>query len=382
MKEFLALLVSAIMTLSGCTAAEDEAVVPTESIEESIDDAAVLQLLSQMTLDEKIYQMMFVTAESITGAKSVTAAGEATRTALEKYPVGGIIYFGSNIVSPEQVTQMITNTQSYSKIPLFIGVDEEGGRVARLGNKKAMGTTKLPTMKNVKSAQEAYAIGQTLGQDLKKYMFNVDFAPVADVIVYEKNSEIGDRSFGSDPYQVGDMVQWVVKGLEENGVSSVLKHFPGHGSTKTNSHTGKSESTRTLDELRGCEFIPFKMGIDAGCDFVMVSHMTLTNATEEKLPSSLSYEVITQMLKGELGFDGICITDSLSMGAITTVYDGATAAVMAVKAGADMLLMSPDVLTAKDAIKAAVENGEITEDKIDESVYKILMIKQKKGILQ
>ncbi|MBQ8002304.1 MAG: glycoside hydrolase family 3, partial [Clostridia bacterium] len=120
----------------------------------------------------------------------------------------------------------------------------------------------------------------------------------------------------------------------------------------------------------------------AGCDFVMVSHMTLTNATEEKLPSSLSYEVITQMLKGELGFDGICITDSLSMGAITTVYDGATAAVMAVKAGADMLLMSPDVLTAKDAIKAAVENGEITEDKIDESVYKILMIKQKKGILQ
>ncbi|MBQ8002345.1 MAG: glycoside hydrolase family 3, partial [Clostridia bacterium] len=130
MKEFLALLVSAIMTLSGCTAAEDEAVVPTESIEESIDDAAVLQLLSQMTLDEKIYQMMFVTAESITGAKSVTAAGEATRTALEKYPVGGIIYFGSNIVSPEQVTQMITNTQSYSKIPLFIGVDEEGGRVA------------------------------------------------------------------------------------------------------------------------------------------------------------------------------------------------------------------------------------------------------------
>ena len=382
MKEFLALLVSAIMTLSGCTAAEDEAVVPTESIEESIDDAAVLQLLSQMTLDEKIYQMMFVTAESITGAKSVTAAGEATRTALEKYPVGGIIYFGSNIVSPEQVTQMITNTQSYSKIPLFIGVDEEGGRVARLGNKKAMGTTKLPTMKNVKSAQEAYAIGQTLGQDLKKYMFNVDFAPVADVIVYEKNSEIGDRSFGSDPYQVGDMVQWVVKGLEENGVSSVLKHFPGHGSTKTNSHTVKSESTRTLDELRGCEFIPFKMGIDAGCDFVMVSHMTLTNATEEKLPSSLSYEVITQMLKGELGFDGICITDSLSMGAITTVYDGATAAVMAVKAGADMLLMSPDVLTAKDAIKAAVENGEITEDKIDESVYKILMIKQKKGILQ
>ncbi len=337
-------------------------------------------MLNKMTLEEKVYQMMFVTPESLTGVGQVVQAGSATKVALEKYPVGGIIYFSQNIKSREQVAEMITNTQEYSDIPLFIGVDEEGGRVARIASKPQMGTTKLGPMKNVTSYEEAYGVGQTLGKELKELSFNVDFAPVADVIIYEKNSEIGDRSFGTDPEWVAGCVGEVVKGLEENGVSSTLKHFPGHGSTKVDSHTGYSASERTLEELRQCEFLPFKKGIEAGCDFIMVSHMTLVNATSEKLPSSLSKEVITGYLKSELGFEGIVITDSLSMGAITQEYGNGEAAVMAIQAGNDMLLMPKDITVAADAVIKAVNEGRITEERIDESVRKILTIKKEKGL--
>ncbi len=340
----------------------------------------VESILNTMTVEEKVYQLMFVTPESLTGVGQVIQSGNATKEALEKYPVGGVIYFSQNIKSREQITQMITNTQSYSKIPLFVGVDEEGGRVARIASKPEMGTTKLAPMKNVASTEEAYMVGQTLGKELNELLFNVDFAPVADVIIYEKNSEIGDRSFGTDPLWVAECVGEVVKGLEENSVSSTLKHFPGHGSTKVDSHTGYSASERTLDELRQCEFLPFKKGIEAGCDFIMVSHMTLVNATTEKLPSSLSKEVITGYLKSELGFEGIVITDSLSMGAITNEYGNGEAAVMAIEAGNDMLLMPKDIKVAADALVKAVNEGRITEERIDESVRKILTIKKEKGM--
>ncbi len=380
MKEILAAVMSAVMLMTGC-ATEYYETLPTEMTEADINEIKAEEMLLEMSLDEKICQMMFVTPESITGVKTATQAGETTRLALEKYPVGGIIYFAQNLKSREQIIDMIQNTQSYSSVPLFIGVDEEGGRVARLGSNRALGTTKIKPMKQVTTDKEAYEIGQTLGRDLASLMFNLDFAPVADVIVYEKNSEIGDRSFGSDPYVVGEMVRSVVSGMESENVSSVLKHFPGHGSTKTNSHTGYSESTRTIEELRSCEFIPFKKGIEAGCDFVMVSHMTLVNAVEEKLPSSLSKEVITDLLKGELGFRGIVITDALNMGAITKEYENGQAALYAVKAGADMLLMPESIEEAKNAIINAVNAGEISVDRIDESVKKILKIKIEKGLI-
>lgn len=359
--------------------------MPTESTtqnaalpQEDIIDNDVELILSGMTLEEKVYQMMFVTPESLTGVGQVTQSGNTTKEALGKYPVGGIIYFSQNIKTREQVTQMITSAQEYSKIPLFIGVDEEGGRVARIANNPEMCTTKLSPMKDVETIEDAYNVGQTLGKELKELLFNVDFAPVADVIIYEKNSEIGDRSFGTDPNWVADCVGEVVKGLEENGVSATLKHFPGHGSTKVDSHTGYSASERTIDELRQCEFLPFEKGIAAGCDFVMVSHMTLVNATSEKLPSSLSKEVITGYLKSDLGFKGIVITDSLSMGAITKEYGVDEAAVLAIEAGNDMLLMPKDIKISADAVIKAVNEGRISEERIDESIRKILNTKKQK----
>ncbi len=355
-----------------------------EPITENINaetEKKVQEIMNTMTLSDKIYQMMFVTPESLTGVSSVVRAGETTKSALEKYPVGGVVYFAYNFQNREQTIEMISNTQSYSKIPLFISVDEEGGRVARLGNNSQMGVTKIPTMKSIGETNDpnkAYEVGQTLANDLSELGFNMDFAPDADVIINENNTEIGDRSFGTDPVLVSEMVQNVVLGLEDNAVSATLKHFPGHGSTTVDSHTGYSASDRTIEQLRETEFLPFKAGIEAGVDFIMVSHMTLVNATEQKVPASISKEVITDMLIDELGYKGIIITDSFSMGAITQEYTVAEAATMAVNAGVDMILMPSNLVSTHTSLMRAVENGEITEERINESVRKILTLKVEK----
>jgi len=348
------------------------------------EEELVDKIMKDMSISDMIYQMMFVTPEAITNVGTVVRAGETTKKALEKYPVGGIVYFAQNFESREQTSEMISKTQEFSKIPLFISVDEEGGRVARLGSNPAMGTTKQPPMKLIgesKDPKKAYNVGKTMGTELNELGFNVDFAPDADVIINSNNKEIGDRSFGTDPELVSQMVENVVKGLQDNGVSATLKHFPGHGSTYVDSHTGYSESDRTIDELRTNEFLPFKSGIDAGADFIMISHMTLVNATEEKVPSSISKEVITDMLINELGYKGIVITDSFSMGAITKEYTTADAAVRAVNAGVDMILMSSDLTGTHGAILAAVESGEISKERIEESVRKILLLKAKKKMI-
>lgn len=348
------------------------------------EEELVDNIMKDMSISDMVYQMMFVTPEVITNVGTVVRAGETTKKALEKYPVGGIVYFAQNFEDREQTKEMITKTQEYSKIPLFISVDEEGGRVARLGSNPAMGTTKQPPMKSIGESgdpKKAYNVGKTMGTELNELGFNVDFAPDADVIINSNNKEIGDRSFGTDPELVSQMVENVVKGLQDNGVSATLKHFPGHGSTYVDSHTGYSESDRTIDELRSNEFLPFKSGIDAGADFIMISHMTLVNATNEKVPSSISKEVITDMLINELGYKGIVITDSFSMGAITKEYTTADAAVRAVNAGVDMILMSSDLTGTHGAILAAVESGEISKERIEESVRKILLLKAKKKMI-
>lgn len=340
-------------------------------------------LISQMSLSEKIYQMMFVTPESLTGVGTVTAGGAKTKESLTKRPVGGVIYFSKNFENRNQTIDMIKKTQEYSPIPLFIGVDEEGGVVSRLGSKSAMGTTKQPPMANIGATGDpakAYNVGKSLATDLKPFGFNVDFAPDADVLTNPKNTEIGNRSFGSNPELVAKMVEQVVLGLEDNGVSSVLKHFPGHGSTSRNSHTGYSESTRTLEQLQQSEFLPFKAGINAGADFVMMSHMTLVNVVNDKLPSSLSKTIITDLLKNQLGFKGIVITDSCEMGAIVEEYTVEQASVMAIEAGVDMILMPKDLQRAHDAIYKAVVDGRISPERIDESVRKILTKKQERGL--
>ena len=352
-------------------------------VQEKSSDEAVEEILKGMTLEEKVWQMMFVQPEDITKVSEVYSAGETTQKAIEKYPVGGIIYFAPNLKDSNQTAQMISNTQSYSKIPLFISVDEEGGKVSRLGSNPQMGTTKHPSMAEIgeaKDPEKAYKVGETLAKELKELGFNVDFAPVADVLIIENNTEIGDRSFGYDVENVSLMVENVVKGLRENGISSALKHFPGAGAVTGDSHEKPTESNRTIEQIRENELKPFKAGIDAGADFVMISHLILTEASKEKIPCSLSEEVIEKMLKEELGFKGIVITDSLKMNAVSKIYTPSQIGVMSINAGVDMILMPSDLDATHSGIVNAVKSGEISEKRINESVRKILKLKIEKGM--
>ncbi|MDR2421468.1 MAG: glycoside hydrolase family 3 protein [Oscillospiraceae bacterium] len=342
------------------------------------------ELLSGMTADEKIYQMFFVTPESLTGYQRVYQAGRATETALEKYPVGGIIYFEQNIDSPAQISDMLTKTLGWSKIPLFLGVDEEGGRVARISSQGAMGFDAVPPMAELGASGDtrgAYDAGVKIGQMLTALGFNMDFAPVADVLANPENTEIGDRSFGSDAALVAAMTQSFTEGLRGAGIASALKHFPGQGGAESGTHDGPVGSARTIDELRGTEFLPFSAGIGAGADFVLVSHLSATGVDASGEPSSLSRDITTGLLREELGFGNIIITDSLSMGAVTQSHTDEEATVLAVLAGADMLLMPRNLKNAADAVKSAVSSGEIAEGRIDESVLRILYVKLERGII-
>lgn len=350
------------------------------------DDARVQELVRSMTLEEKLYQMMFVRPETLTGIGRAVQAGDSTKAAIVQQPVGGIIYFSQNFENNEQTTEMLRNTQDYARvsgvgIPLFMGVDEEGGMVARLAS--VLDTTTFDNMAVYgaqNDSEQAYDIGKTLAADLSKFGFNVDFAPVADVLSNENNTEIGARSFGSDPDVVSNMVRHEVKGLQENGVMAALKHFPGHGSTQSNSHKGTSESDRTLEQLRDCDFKPFEAGIEQDAAFVLISHMTATEL--DSVPCSLSAKVVTDLLRGELGYDGVVITDGMDMGAITQQYSNGEAAVKAVQAGVDMLLCPPSISDACDALSAAVADGTITQTRIDESVTRILNAKMRYGLMK
>jgi beta-N-acetylhexosaminidase len=379
-KIMMAAMILAAILISSC-ATETPTATPENTSEVSLAEST----LESMSLEEKIWQMFFVTPEDITDFDVVIQAGDATKQAIEKYPVGGIVYFAQNIESREQISEMIANTQSYSKIPLFISVDEEGGRVARLGNAGIIATQ--PPMAQIGTMgedgiEEARKIGEFFGTELSELGFNMDFAPVADVITVENNEDIGDRSFGNDPELVAKMVVAEIEGMQEQNLCAVLKHFPSNGSTETNTHESTGVCTRTLDEMRQCEFIPFKAGIDAGVDVVMVAHMAAVNIVGNETPSTLSSIIIQDYLRGELGFDKLVISDALNMGAIANVYTPEDAAVEAVKAGVDLLLMSPDPQAAEQAILEKVQSGEISESRIDESVLRILQVKEERGILQ
>ncbi len=341
------------------------------------------EILAEMSLSERVYQLFLVTQEQLTGYTTVTQSGAVTEQAIQTYPVGGIVYFAANIIDPDQCTAMISNIQSYSRLGLFIAVDEEGGSVARLANNAAMGTTVFPSMAEVGSTGDpdrAYAVGSTIGSDIAQFGFNLDFAPVADVNSNPDNPVIGDRAFSSDADGAAEMVAAAVQGFQDSGVLCTLKHFPGHGDTSTDSHLGYTEVTKTLDELRSLEFKPFQAGIEAGADLVMVGHLSVPQVTGNDLPATLSKTMI-DLLRDELGFEGLIITDSMSMEAITDRYSSGEAAVLAVQAGVDILLMPADLQAAADALVSAVEEGAVTEERINENVLKILKVKLEHSII-
>ncbi|SDZ95891.1 beta-N-acetylhexosaminidase [Oribacterium sp. KHPX15] len=347
-------------------------------------DAWVEARLSGMTLEEKVAQLFFVTPEALTGVGQVIQTGDTSRKAFSEYPVGGIIYFAWNLQTPEQAKQMIGGMSEYALsetgIPVFLAVDEEGGRVTRFEKNPEFGIEDIPAMKKIgdtKDPEEAYKVGATIGEYLNEYGINLDLAPDADVFVDANNTAIGDRSFGSDPYLVSAMALAYAEGLKSHDVLACYKHYPGHGGTKEDTHEDYAYSYKTLDELMNDELVPFSDAAKNDIPLIMVSHISLPEIHGDDTPASLSKYMITDVLRGQLGYEGLIITDALDMGAISNHYSHAEACRKALLAGNDMLLMSGDFRPGYEAILDAVKSGEISEDRIDESVRRILRTKKR-----
>ena len=350
-----------------------------EAAEETEIEKKAGQLLSQMNFNEKIYQMMILTPEQLTGTDDVTAAGAKTKESLEQFPVGGIIYSSANLKDPSQTKMMLQNMEDFGQktvgVPLFLCVNEEGGKAVSIGSNSAFKEKSVPAMGAIKSSEEAYNAGHTIGEYLWELGFNVNLAPDCNVLTNAGNSAIGDRSFGSDPNIVREYAASYLGGLHDSRILSTFKCFPGYGATADDPESGPSSTDRTLDELREAELVPFMYAASAGADFVMVGHMSVPSVTGDNTPSSLSHEMVTGLLEDELSYNGLIITDALNSAAITGSYEPAQAAVMAIKAGNDMLLTPDDHASIPDKIKEAIDSGEIDEEQIDESVKKILVKK-------
>ena len=345
-------------------------------------ESEIDQKLEELTLQEKIAQMFMITPDALTGVQGTWNPGEVTETAYKERPVGGLIMMENNLVSQDQIKTWNDTITGFSKevvgVEPFLSVDEEGGTVARIAGNAALGIENVGNMSEIGASgdsQKAYDAGETIGTYLKELGFNMDFAPMADVWTNQENTVAQYRAFGSDPETVSEMVSEAIKGLHSQGIYTVAKHFPGHGGTSGDSHEGTVYLNSTKEELESCEFLPFQAAIDADTEFVMVGHISLPNILEDDTPASLSEEVVTEMLRNDLGFDGIVITDAMNMGAITNNYTSAEAAVQAVQAGVDMILMPQDFEDAYQGILSAVNSGTISEDRIDESVRRILEVK-------
>ena len=398
------LLISALL-FAGCGEAlengdtDKEAVPPSQNSEASSEpviettESKIESLISQMSLREKVGQLFMIRPdaldfdlpqEEIDNAyiEGVTELDESLLKNLSEYPAGGIVIFSKNLKSPEQIKAFNEELQKNSKIPLFISVDEEGGQVARLANHPDFD---LPAYYSAYYAvrdggsEKALQMGDTIGKYLHSFGFNMDFAPVADVNTNPNNPVIGVRAFSSDPHEAAKMASAFSKGLRDNEIIPVFKHFPGHGDTNEDSHYGIAVNRKNLEELKACELIPFAEASAKDC--IMAGHIASPNISDDMTPASLSHKMITEILKEELGFDGLVVTDSLSMGAIINYYTPAQASLSAIKAGCHILLMPNDYKTSFDSVVSAVEKGEITEEEINGIVNKILTFKFENGIL-
>lgn len=342
----------------------------------------VQNIVDSMSLEEKVAQLFLVQPEAIVDIGTATAAGDATKQAINKTPVGGFVYFSDNLQSEQQVQDMLRHVNQYSEdrigLPAFLSVDEEGGTVARVASTGRFDVTDVGDMAKIGASgdvQQAKQAGETIGSYLSELGFNLDFAPDADVLTNPDNIVVKKRSFGSDPRVVSDMSLAVAQGLAQHQVHSVYKHFPGHGATAGDTHQGYAYTDKTLDELKQSELIPFENAIQNNAAFIMAAHISAPRVTGDDTPASLSKTMITDILRGQMGYDGIVVTDAMNMGAVTEQYTSAQAAVKALQAGADLVLMPEDFQEAYQGVLDAVKDGTLTEQRINESVTRIVKVK-------
>ena len=340
-----------------------------------------------MTLREKVGQLFIVRPESLEPAirydddaqlppYRLQAVSDGMRRRAEEYPVGGILLYGHNILDEEQLGFFVKDLKALPGAPLLC-IDEEGGRVSRIAGNPAFDVPRYESAAALaKGGQQAvYKAARAIGSYLKRYGFDIDFAPVADVNTNPQNIIIGARAFSDRPEEAAPLVAAYVRGLAEEGILGCLKHFPGHGDTRADTHLGFAASGKDWAAMRGCEMIPFRAGIEAGAALVMAAHIAAPAVTGSDMPATLSPAILTDKLRGELGFTGAIITDALEMGAIRQRYGSAEAAVAALQAGADLLLCPLDYCAAFDGVVAAVQDGRINEKRLDESVRRIQSLK-------
>ncbi len=343
---------------------------PEELFEEMIEER-----IAEMSLEDKVAGLFWVTPENITGVNTAVQAGDGTREALERYAVGGIIYYSKNIRSKEQLTEMISNTRQFSRYPLLFGVMEEGGSVNNVAEKGL--AEKAASAQEIGQSGDpanAYQAGNAIGAYLSELGFDVDFAPVADLADVER-SVMQKRAYGADAATVSPFVVNMIQGLESQGITSCLKHFPGMGSTRDDTHKGLTVLDRTAEEFRAEEFAVFQSAIDAGAEIIMVGHAAAPALTGDNTPCSMSEVVVTDILRNELGFQGVIISDEMNMTAISDYYEADDAAIRALRAGCDMILMPDDFELAYNGVLGAVQSGVISEERINDALRRVYRIK-------
>lgn len=344
--------------------------------------------LAAMTLREKVGQLFCVRPEAFDVALEWDTYEKLASYQLQEvtpqmvkvnaeYPVGGIILFAHNIDTPDQLDTLVKHLKAFKGDPLLY-IDEEGGRVARIGNNDHFQVKRYASMGAIGKTgdpSQAYECGHTIGTYLHRYGLDVDLAPVADVNTNPRNPVIGPRAFSADPSLAGKMVVQYLKGLREAGVAGCVKHFPGHGDTQTDTHFGYAQTGKTWEEMLACEMIPFKAAIAANVPMVMTAHIATPAITGTDVPATVSPVILTEKLRKELGFQGVIITDGMSMGAITKQYTPAQATLLSLEAGADIVLGPKNFIDAFDAVMQAVKDSTLSEARIDESVRRILSLK-------
>ncbi|WP_370871860.1 glycoside hydrolase family 3 protein [Alkalibacillus salilacus] len=347
--------------------------------------------LDELSIEEKLGQMLMPDFRNYDG-EAVTEMLPEIEQLVKEYHLGGVILFAENVQGTEQTARLVHDYQQASeKFGLMMTIDQEGGIVTRLqsgtdfpGN-MALGATRSEDM--------AYDVGQAIGREIGSLGINTNFAPVMDVNNNPDNPVIGVRSFGGDPDLVADLGIAYTEGLQSTGVAATAKHFPGHGDTDVDSHLGLPEVPHDRERLEEVELAPFQQAMEAGVDMIMTAHVTFpqidnTKVTSRKtgeevtLPATLSHKVLTELMREDMGYDGIITTDAMNMNAITDHFGTVDAAIRAVKAGSDIVLMPVGLEEVADGLLTAIDDGEIAEERIESSVERILSLKIERGIIR
>ena len=347
-------------------------------------------IINQMSLREKVGQMFFIRLEALDpNYISDELSGKYIKHDIlndemidtyNDYPCGGIVLFAKNLNDERQLITLTNNIHNLDNRPL-ICIDEEGGVVSRIANSNKFRVEKTPNNNTMTTYDDAYKQGYYIGSYLKKYHIDIDFAPVADINADSKNSAIGERSFGDNPILVSTMVNAFISGLRDNNIIACTKHFPGQGNSKDDSHLNEVNIEDTLEMLKEEELVPFINNLDIS-DMVMIGHIKTPNITNNDLPASLSKEIITDILRDTYKYDGLVITDSFEMAAITKYYTNKEVALTAIDAGVDILLMPENYKEAFDTIIQAINTNQIKEERINESVKRILKLKTKYKLIE